>query len=279
MGTETKIEWCDKTFNPWVGCTRISPGCDHCYAAAWTERFKMAKWGPGENRVRTTESNWKLPLKWDREAEKTGTCPRVFCASLADVFDNEVPDAWRMDLFALIGQTPNITWLILTKRIGNVQEYCRRDGQAFDLIGSDRVWLGATICNQEEADRDIPKLLDTPAAVRWISAEPLLGQINVGPYLSRTNMSGLRIMPGFRDPLPGIDWVVSGGESGAHARPANPDWFRSLRDQCATAGVPFFMKQMGGSRDKRGALDDLPVDLRVREWPTVEYPIARNNHY
>lgn len=254
MGTETKIEWCDKTFNPWVGCAKISPACDHCYAESWAKRSGMVQWGPGAWRKRTSAANWHLPLKWDREAEKNGTQPRVFCASLADVFDNAVPQEWRRDLFNLILSTPHLTWILLTKRIGNVQAMLEatipqemRNFPAHHPLSWPwpHVWLGATICNQDEADRDIAKLLAVPAALHFVSIEPILGPVDVRKYLSRSNMPGLNMMPGFRDSMPGVDWVISGGESGPHARPAHPDWFRSLRDQCAVAGVPYLHKQNG----------------------------------
>lgn len=198
-----------------------------------------------------------MPLRWnDQHAEffaKHRRRRRVFCASLADVFDNAVDPAWRMDLFKLIADTPNIDWLLLTKRIGNVREMCSADGLMFDML-AERVWLGATIANQAEADRDIPKLLATPARVRFLSMEPLLGPVN----LRVIDIDGHReIYPlgGTRDcedddgnPMPDlsrIDWVIAGGESGSHGRPTHPQWPRDLRDQCAAAGVPFLFKQWG----------------------------------
>jgi protein gp37 len=180
MSENSKIEWTDHTFNPFIGCTKVSPGCDHCYAEHLMDtRMHKVVWGPHGQRVRTSPANWRTPIAWNaRHGEffaKHGRRQRVFCASLADVFDNAVPDAWRIDLFKLIADTRNLDWLILTKRIGNVRSYIQRDGLAFDLISDGRVWLGATVVNQEEADRDIPKLLDTPARVKFLSMEPLLG--------------------------------------------------------------------------------------------------------
>lgn len=243
MGADSKIEWTDHTFNPWVGCTKVSPACDHCYAESWAKRSGSVVWG-GDRR-RTTDANWNKVRRWGREAFGKGIRPRVFCASLADVFDNEVPTEWRSDLFDMIERTPSLDWLLLTKRIGNALRLTA-DARTHDwLAGQRNVWIGATICNQAEADRDIPKLLEVPARVRFLSIEPMLGPINVGLYLSRTNMHGLRMMPGFRDSLPGVDWVICGGESGPKARPSHPDWFRSLRDQCAAAGVAYLHKQNG----------------------------------
>jgi protein gp37 len=178
---------------------------------------------------------------------------RVFYASLADVFDNEVPAEWRVDLFFLLWHTPNLDWLLLTKRIGNVPSMLRDAIRLVQAAGGSvefqrwlenwnegaaprYVWLGATIANQVEADRDIPKLLRAPAAVRFLSMEPLLGPVGLWPEWMHTNPSTHRV---------GIDWVIAGGESGHAARPMHPDWARSLRDQCAAAGVPFLFKQNG----------------------------------
>lgn len=290
MADTTRIEWCDSTFNPWIGCTEISVGergaCEHCYARTATPVRAMGiQWGSGKPRHRTSESTWKQPLTWERQHEQFfsqhGRRRRVFCASLADVFDNEVDPQWRHDLFDLIKDTPHLDWLLLTKRIGNAVRMIHESTEQYITPSSvypwPNVWLGATIANQAEADRDIPKLLATPARVRFLSCEPLLGPINLGAFLweccgnveycdygcygSRAECCGT---PNARDL---IDWVIAGGESGGKARPSHPDWFRSLRDQCAAAGVAFFMKQMGGTRDKRDALESIPEDLRFREWP------------
>ena len=244
MAEKTGIEWCDSTFNPWIGCTRVGPGCGHCYAAVSTPARSLGiEWGPHAQRRRTAPSTWKQPLAWERQHEaffaQHGRRRRVFCASLADVFDNAVPNAWRMDLFKLIADTPNLDWLLLTKRIGNVAPYLQCDGLAFDLMWGN-VWLGATVVNQAEADRDIPKLLDTPAAVRFLSVEPMLGPISFeGMFANPRNPSE------GTNALEMLDWVICGGESGPHARPMHPVWVRSLRDQCEAAGVKFLFKQWG----------------------------------
>lgn len=187
MSANTKIEWADHTFNPWIGCSKISPGCDHCYAEL--ERATKAlgvAWGSNQPRHRTAAGNWAQPKRWNSQADafmaQHGRRQRVFCASLADVFDNEVPTEWRMDLFKLIADTPNLDWLILTKRIGTVMSMCSGDSLMFDVI-CDRVWLGATVVNQAEADRDIPKLLRVPAAKRFLSMEPLLGAVDIRKWL------------------------------------------------------------------------------------------------
>lgn len=255
MSENSKIEWCDHTFNPWIGCTRISPGCDHCYAAVSTPARAMGiQWGAKELRHRTAPNTWKDPIKWNaRHSElfpTTGRRQRIFCASLADVFDNAVDPMWRADLFDLIQATPNLDWLLLTKRIGKVREMVKEaHGDRLDIehMGTswlpDNVWLGATIVNQEEADRDIPKLLATPARVRFLSMEPLLGSVDL--RLEARNDIARWDGQGRDLPLRRIDWVIAGGESGPHARPMHPDWARSLRDQCAAARVPFLFKQWG----------------------------------
>lgn len=254
MAENSKIEWCDNTFNPWVGCSRISPACDHCYAESWARRTGHPELWEGERR-RTSAANWKQPLKWDAQARAVGRRVLLFCASLADVFDNAVPHEWRVDLFELIGKTTNIDWLLLTKRIGNahrmldeVMDTMSRGLQRWsEPITWPDLWLGVTIANQEEADRDIPKLLATPARVRFLSCEPLLGPIDLSGLLHRCPThdfdSGFCIQD--CGDWQWLNWVIAGGESGGKARPSHPDWFRSLRDQCAAAGVPYHFKQWG----------------------------------
>jgi protein gp37 len=226
MAENSKIEWCDHTFNPWTGCAKVSPGCDNCYAEGWSKRAgdKVGKWGAGAARVRTSAANWKLPLKWNKQAESEGRRFRVFCASLADVFDNRVEPQWRMDLYALIRATPHLDWLLLTKRVGNV------NGWGLPIADDNilpNLWIGATIVNREEMLRDAPKLKGVPARIRFWSVEPMLGDLGQVPT---------DLMP---------EWVICGGESGPHARPMQEAWATSLRDQCAEAGVPFLFKQWG----------------------------------
>ena len=276
MAENTKIEWCDSTFNPWVGCTKVGPGCDHCYAEGWAKRSGIVQWGPGAERRRTSAANWRKPLQWNAkpffECVACGwrgerflvhfdgdQCPhcctvgdikparrRVFCASLADVFDNEVPVEWRADLFDLIERTPHLDWLLVTKRIGNAKAMMAdalhlnpdalSNGQIWPLPN---VWLGITVVNQEEADRDIPKLLQTPAAVRFLSMEPLLGPVD----LRQAHITKVRL-PAWPNPTR-VDWIIVGGESGPKARPMHPQWARDIRDQCEEAGVPMLFKQWG----------------------------------
>lgn len=255
MGENSAIEWTDHTFNPWIGCTKVSPGCEHCYAEGVAERFNMASWGAGMPRKLTSDSNWKQPVAWNKRAQAAGVRERVFCASLADVFDNEVDDMWRVRLWDLIAATPHLDWLLLTKRIGNAAKMLPND--IFP-----NVWLGISVVNQEEADRDVQKLLRAPAQVRFLSMEPLLGPVKI-PGLQCEGCGYTRADKQFqldhhlcKNKTPTIDWVIVGGESGPKARPMQPDWARDLRDQCIGAGVPFFFKQWGewGPYD-RGAMD------------------------
>ena len=259
MGADTAIEWANHTFNPWTGCTRVSPGCDHCYAATMAKRNPPAfgSWEPGGARKRTSPANWEMPRRWNRAAERTGTRPRVFCASMADVFDNQVPEEWRADLWALMDETPRLDWLLLTKRPQNIMPMMiaarrgvlrsARIAEEFVTHPWPNVWFGTTVENQAEADRRIPHLLAVPAAKRFLSCEPLLGPV----YLRFVHdaEAGECIEGGFpmfgAKPTNRIHWVIAGGESGPGARPMHPDWARSLRDQCAAAGVPFFFKQWG----------------------------------
>jgi len=223
MGENSNISWCNNTFNPWIGCTRVSLACDHCYAARDNERRKWVEgWGAGVPRRRT--KTWGDPLKWNRKAALTGKPLRVFCASLADVFDNEVDPAWRVDLWQLLRDTPNLRWILLTKRIGNAVKMLPADWP-FPNAG-----LMSTLENQEVWDRDYPKLATTPATWRGVSSEPLLGHINIGEAKP--------------------DWIITGGESGPGFRPLDMDAVRSMRDQCAAKGIAFHHKQNGGITGK-----------------------------
>lgn len=240
MGENSSIEWCDHTFNPWMGCTKVSVGCQHCYAEAQMDhRYGKVKWGPQGTRVRTAAANWKKPLVWNKKAQLEGRRYRVFCASLADVFEDR-PElvAWRADLFDLIAKTPNLDWLLLTKRPENIMPMLIEAGRGFQDL-PDHIWIGCSVENQEQADKRIPELRKVPAKVLFISCEPLLSMLNLdglayeaaGPEWAGSNKL--------------IDWVIAGGESGPNARPMNPAWARSLRDQCVAAGIAFHFKQWG----------------------------------
>lgn len=268
MGENTAIEWCDHSWNPWSGCTRVSAACDHCYAEAMAKRAPrtFGSWVPGGARKRTSEANWREPLRWNRAAEKVGGRFRVFCASMADVFDNQVYPAWRCDLWDLIWETAHLDWLLLTKRPQNIAKMLpvKAQGALADWgRGWPNVWLGTTVENQAEADRRIPHLLSVPAHVHFVSCEPLLGPLDIRRHLiGHEDHGGTGQCIGWTPP---IDWVICGGESGPRARPMHPDWARSLRDQCQAAGAPFFMKQMGGPVKPR--MPAIPADLMVREFP------------
>lgn len=237
MGEVTKIEWADHTFNPWIGCTKVSPACDNCYAAAMMDdRYGRAKWGAGEDRVRTSASNWQKPVQWDRKAKSDVTRPFVFCASLADVFDNEVDPLWRADLFGLIEKTPNLVWLLLTKRVGNVSKMTdpARGNKCLPRNAS----IGASFANQEEYDRDCFKLEDTKrlgALFTFGSFEPLLGQVRLNHAAP--------------------DWIIVGGESGGNARPMDLDWARTLKADAQRYGRVFNFKQVGSRKADKGGHD------------------------
>jgi protein gp37 len=247
MAENSSIEWCDNTFNPWVGCTKISPACDHCYAESWAKRAGNPQLWQGERR-RTSKANWQLPIKWNAQAKRENRRLRVFCASLADVFDNQIDPDIRNNLWDLIYQTPHLDWLLLTKRPQNIAKMLPDSWGD----GWPNVWLGTTVENQTEAERRIPLLLDVPAQVHFLSCEPLLGPVNLNHLWSNHGefescLIGCEYSPFSKKEtlVPRIDWVICGGESGPGARPMHPDWARRLRDQCAEAGVPFLFKQWG----------------------------------
>ncbi len=325
MAENSKIEWTTHTFNPWIGCEKVAPGCTHCYAEAFAKRTGGAKWGAGGTRIKTSAANWAKPLKWNKQAEclRTFDCangdhsdacpqknrPRVFCASLADVFEDwrgaildhkgnqllvcctcgalHAGDAasdqescqcgrfkqrmeWasmehvRRELFKLIDATPNLDWLVLTKRPENIRRMLvpyslekvaghvsQNEGDGRRIIKRRNLWLGTSISEQATADGNVPHLLACRdlSPVLFLSAEPLLGEVSLANYFPSIAKSQVAA-----DQLPyynahfRIDWVIVGGESGHHSRPMHPDWVRSLRDQCQATGVPFLFKQWGEYR-------------------------------
>jgi protein gp37 len=269
VGANSKIEWTHHTFNPWMGCTKVAAGCEHCYAEALTKRTGLVKWGPSGTREVTSERYWLQPLKWNREAEVAGERRRVFCASLADVFEDwtqpiavgdgylELDDV-RRELFALIDDTPQLDWLLLTKRPENIRrmmvEHClqkvpghvrQNEGDGYKIRRRENVWLGTSIAEQQDADRNIPELLKCRdlASVLFLSCEPLLGPVDLTPWLvcacKPTGECCDLCLTG------GPQWVIVGGESGPGARPMHPAWAWNLRNQCNAAEVPFFFKQWG----------------------------------
>jgi protein gp37 len=251
MAANSSIEWTDHTFNPWIGCTKVSPGCAHCYAETLMDtRYGRVRWGKGQPRSRTSEANWKLPLRWNAACAATfnrNPRPRVFCASLADWLDDEVPIEWLVDLLNLIRATPNLDWQLLTKRPENWRERmmaCLNFGHsplAYDWFLRNEppanVWIGTTVEDQTRADLRIPELLKIPARVRFLSCEPLLGSVDLafGDPKWRTAESYHAE----------IHWVICGGESGPDARPMHPTWVNRIKTQCYGAGVPFLFKQWG----------------------------------
>lgn len=271
----TKIEWCNTigpdgksypgmTFNPWWGCQKVSPACTNCYAATFANRYYPGLWGPAKTTPRkiASEDYWKQPIKWNEKAKKLNVRLKVFCASMSDVFEDHpgVVEA-RLRLFNLIVLTPNLNWLLLTKRPENILKMVPLHWEV-DFF-PDNVWVGTTVENQQYADERIPHLLKVPAKVRFLSMEPLCGPVDItnkglnNAYSFPTDHytephSGKKIGIEWTDPgdaYIGLDWVIAGGESGSKATPSHPDWFRSLRDQCKAAGVPFFFKQWGEFTD------------------------------
>lgn len=287
----SKISWCDHTFNPWIGCTKVSPGCANCYAESLDHRWGHDSWGQGKPRRRTSAAYWRQSIRWNDEVfccagcgygfdpsdagRKCDECgeiltphprPRVFCGSLCDWLDDEVPIEWLLDLVDLMRVTPNLNWLLLTKRpqnfrprleainamlrgpmllkhaaikvrVRNMLEGWGASDYNAPEVGTENYWLGTSVEDQQRADERIPQLLAIPAKVRFLSCEPLIGPVG---------LTDADLAPCHEGHEPfGINWVICGGESGPKARPMHPDWARSLRDQCAAAGVPFFFKQWG----------------------------------
>ena len=316
MSEHTKIQWCDHTFNPWIGCAKVSPGCANCYAEVSTpSRTRGIAWGKGQPRQRTSASNWNEPVRWNNKpfiCDECGEaqadngyppgCPncgnskwhraRVFCASLADWLDDEVPIEWLADLLKLIHDTPNLDWLLLTKRPEN---FFDRVGRCIDserrMMWFDEgtpprnVWIGTTVEDQQRADERIPELLKIPARVRFLSVEPMLGPIDFTSHFLRARG--------------GLHWAIFGGESGRNARPCNVGWIRAAGTQCRMYRVAPFVKQLGADvRDvwpnqkgwplsvlfnshvltramlkhpKGGDPEEWPEDLRVREFPNNQH--------
>lgn len=358
---ETSIEWTATprpdgtvapgyTFNPWIGCTKVAPGCTNCYAEAdMDKRRHFAQWGPHGSRVRTSEANWKKPLKWNREAAAAGERRRVFCASLADVFEDwtgpvvsaTVPEkkakcehcgtasavtiashggqrfaynehtqlsracgrdldkaplaGWRWatmndmrsDLFALIDATPHLDWLLLTKRPENILKmwpkntlaktaelWGKRGGRNAGLCRQN-VWLGTSISDQKTANANIPELLKCRdlAPVLFVSAEPLLGNVNILLHAlcrdCETDIGGTydRTPEPCDGKCPHLDWLIVGAESGHGARPCRPEWIRSLVKQCADAKVPCFVKQMGANVVTRNDMVEDVFNSLDTGWP------------
>ena len=270
MSDRTHIEWTDATWSPVTGCTKVSAGCEHCYIER-TPPFRMngRKFDqPGIGGTTGVQLHpdrlWK-PVTWRKPR-------KVFVCSMADLFHDDVPDEYIAKVFAVMARTPQHTFQVLTKRHARMRSLLSSQNFENEAMFELRyplsmtsqsgplpswplpnVWLGVSAEDQQRADLRIPALLETPAAVRWVSAEPLLGAINFRPWFWSADRDEV---------LPGLDWLVVGGESGPGARPMHPQWARGIRDQCEEAGVPFLFKQWG----EYGYLDDLPADT----WMSVD---------
>lgn len=262
MGEVSAIAWTDATFNPWWGCARVSPGCENCYAEELaTTRRKLNVWGVDAERKPMSEAYWREPLKWNRKAEAEGVRRRVFCASMADVFErppvrntqaNDVQTSARGRLWLLIATTPWLDWLLLTKRPENVASLVPW------VNWPANVWLGVTAEDQRRADERVPILLSIPARVRFVSHEPAIEAVDFSRW------------------MPGIDWVITGGESGPGARGYNPTWAKDVIAQCRRGGAAPFVKQLGANvldfggaiKDRKGGdPNEWPEELRVQEFP------------
>ena len=249
MGTETSIAWTTHSFNPWIGCTKVSPGCDHCYAETLNHRWGNDNWGKGKPRRVTADANWKQPLRWDKIAREAGERHRVFCASLADVMDDEAPQGQRERLWELIDTTPNLIWQLLTKR---PQRYMRYLPKEFKHCN---VWLGMSAENQEMFEVRADHLIDASVdrgTIAFISYEPALGPLTLS---TRPNWQ--------------LDWFICGGESGTNRRPMEQAWVENIRRECEERGTKFYMKQMSARTPKQGA-QLIPPHLLVRQFPGDE---------
>jgi protein gp37 len=234
MAKDSRIEWTHHTFNPWWGCVKVSPGCKHCYAETWARRIGQDLWGPKAPRRELSPAYWKQPIAWNAEAERAKKRARVFCASMADVFeDRRELDDKRTRLWEVIASTPNLDWLLLTKRPQNVARLAPW-GEAWPA----NVWLGATAENQKWLERRVEILVSLPARVLFLSCEPLLGPLDLSRWVDGARRGQHRA----------IDWIIAGGESGHHARPMHPEWLTGVRDQCREAGIKFLFKQWGNWR-------------------------------
>lgn len=302
MGETTAIAWTDHTFNPWWGCERVSPGCTHCYAEAFAKRTGNAVWGKQAPRRFFGDAHWAEPLKWDRLAQSGVPGPNtgrdrhlVFCASMADVFENrrELIEP-RSRLFDLIGRTPNLDWLLLTKRPQNIEAmlpagWIVGDWPDSEWAGPPNLWLGTTVEDQQRAEERVPWLISIPAPVRFLSCEPLLGPVDLTRIRAYTSphpdgfnvdlnaLTGHAIGPDDVYPF-SIDWVICGGESGPNHRPLDLDHARRIRDHCSgkvcdpwgvneRLPVPFFFKQVGGRTPTAGG--DLLDGEQIKQFPAV----------
>ncbi len=247
MSQQSAIEWTNHTFNPWWGCTKVSAGCTNCYAETLATRYGHTVWGPRAQRRLFGEKHWQETLKWNRMAQEVGEPARVFCASMADVFeDNPQIIKERLKLWTLIEETPWLQWQLLTKRPDNVLRMV-----PWQEIWPNNVWIGTSIENAQAAEQRLPFIQQIPAVVRFLSCEPLIGPLD--------DLD-----------LTGIHWLIAGGESGSKHRPIAIEWVRVLRNRCREANVAFFFKQWGGIRSKSGGRE---LDGQYySEFPNVPTP-------
>lgn len=293
MAIESKIQWTKATFNPWRGCVKVSPGCEHCYAEDWAERSGKDIWGPNAAREFASERYWKEPVKWNAAAAASGEFFPVFCASLADVCEDRpdlVPSRER--LMRLIEDTPALTWLLTTKRPEN---FNRLFGALWGKQWPQNVVAMTTCEDQARADKRLPELVKVPAYTLAVSYEPALGPVDFRRWLVCVNCADEQ--GPFKDaprPItegtvrgclnPRVNWVICGGESGSHARVFDLQWARDVRDQVQSAGAAFFMKQLGAKRawsrlddgllirdPKGGDPAEWPEDIRIRDFPSRIY--------
>src|SRR3990172_5609559 len=311
MSDRSKIEWCDATWNVVSGCTQVSQGCKNCYAKTLHDRRHKAhlagaklpkQYAEPFSKVQLHPDRMEMPLHWKKPR-------RIFVNSMSDIFHEDVPDYFIGMVFAIAALAPQHTFMILTKRPDRMETLLSNLGGEFwgtikinllrrgyplpadgySIMPLPNVCVGTSVSTQPDADKNIPHVLNTPAAVRFVSCEPLLGPVDLGPYIIKR--SWFRPISGPLNPTPStplqgddqlmIHWVICGGESGAGARPMHPGWARSLRDQCQAAHVPFFFKQWGEWLPVSQSLHLLAgeiADVPCRTWGDGTEPISNQQH-
>lgn len=246
MAEKTSISWTDHTHNPWVGCTKVSPGCDGCYAETLNHRWGGDNWGKGKLRRVLSDENWAKPLKWDREAQASGIVSKVFCGSMCDVMDDEAPEGQRERLWELVDSTPNLVWQLLTKRPHRYARYLPATG-----FKHRNAWLGTTAESQQYYDSRWPELNRAANMFdlkSFISYEPAIGQVSIRTHQDKPH------------------WLIFGGETGNHPRPMEQEWADNIKAECEEFGVAFFMKQMS-ARTPEKAAELIPASLLLRQFP------------
>lgn len=253
MAKDTNIEWTDHTFNPWWGCTKISPGCTNCYAETWARRYGHDVWGTRKGRRTFGARHWHQPIIWNLRAKREDKRIRVFCASMADVFEeNPLVEEERQRLWRLIVQTPYLDWLLLTKRPENMRKFV-----PWGDSWPSNVWAMTSVENQQQANFRVPLLAKVPAVVRALSVEPMLGPVDLSRWIET------------------IDWVIVGGESGPKSRPMQPSWVKQVRDLCVSHNVPFFFKQWGNWAPSANLDFDQIASIKHKTSDSVNVKMAR----